>query len=86
MTCQVSCASPSVRFWVGPANWIKTGDTLTTLGIPFGNNFHEETFWLSKIKKAKKALANARYIKQMNLSGRSKLVNANYYGTLRYYL
>ena len=70
----------------GPANWIKTGDTLTTLGTPFGNNFYEETFWLSKIKKAKKALANARFIKQMNLSGRSKLVNANYYGTLRYYL
>ena len=70
----------------GPDCWVKDGDYLTTLGVPFGNNLNEELFWLSKIKKAKKALANARFINQLNLSGRSKLVNANYYGTLRYYL
>ena len=70
----------------GPDCWTKDGDSLTTLGVPFGNNLNEELFCLSKIKKANKALANARFIKQLNLSGRSKLVNANYYGTLRYYL
>ena len=30
----------------GPDCWVKDGDYLTTLGVPFGNNLNEELFWL----------------------------------------
>ena len=65
---------------------IPPGSWATHLGIPIGNNLNQVDFLRTVYQRAKSSLARARGVPQMSLSGRHKILNANYYGTLRYYL
>eukprot|EP00965_Chrysotila_dentata_P196949 6177908-Pleurochrysis_carterae.AAC.1 len=67
-------------------NWIEQNNTLISLGIPIGNTPNMNAFLKAKYKGAKTALARAHAISSISLIGRTRILNANYYGKLRYYM
>eukprot|EP00965_Chrysotila_dentata_P083232 2746207-Pleurochrysis_carterae.AAC.1 len=67
-------------------NWVERNNTLISLGIPIGNTPNMNTFLKAKYKGAKSALAKAHSIASISLIGRTRILNANYYGKLRYYM
>eukprot|EP00965_Chrysotila_dentata_P104724 3459002-Pleurochrysis_carterae.AAC.1 len=66
-------------------NWVERNNTLISLGIPIGNTTNMNAFLKAKYKGAKTALAKAHSIASISLIGRTRILNANYYGKLRYY-
>ena len=75
---------PHTQTYSNPG-WTTLHHWLISLGIPIGNCFPERSFLIAKYKKQKKVLMSAS---ASNISpiGKHKLVNANFYGMLRYYL
>eukprot|EP00965_Chrysotila_dentata_P017139 569119-Pleurochrysis_carterae.AAC.1 len=69
-----------------PRGWIPWGNTVISLGIPHGNNTNFNEFLKNKYAVAKAKLAKARSIQLMTIVGRQKILNANFYGSLRYYM
>eukprot|EP00965_Chrysotila_dentata_P081160 2679090-Pleurochrysis_carterae.AAC.3 len=67
-------------------NWVERNNTLISLGIPIGNTPNMNAFLKAKYKGAKTALAKTYSIASVSLIGRLRILNANYYGKLRYYM
>ena len=66
--------------------WTEPGDFLISLGIPIGNSFDVFSFLKGKYTKAKQILISTAFVADKGLVGKSRLLNANYYGKLRYYM
>eukprot|EP00965_Chrysotila_dentata_P238088 6202284-Pleurochrysis_carterae.AAC.2 len=67
-------------------NWVERNSTLILLGIPIGNTANINTFLKAKCKGAKMALTRAHSIASISLIGRTRILNANYYGKVRHYM
>ena len=66
--------------------WKKPGEYVISLGAPIGNDCGAfSTFHEKKVLEAKGVLVSARFIESISISGRSKLLNGNYYGKQRYW-
>ena len=66
--------------------WTEPGEYLISLGIPIGNNFDVFAFLKGKYTQAKDKLISATFTSYKSIVGRSRLLNANFYGKLRYYM
>ena len=64
--------------------WVKDGDHLIYLGVPYGNNMSEENFYWSLYNEAKKIMTQAK-IGSMSIVGRHTILNASVYGKFRYW-
>eukprot|EP00965_Chrysotila_dentata_P044508 1479799-Pleurochrysis_carterae.AAC.1 len=62
--------------------WIEKGDTLISLGIPIGNIRNMNQFLKEIYKGAKNTLIKAQGIASLSLVGRTRILNANFYGKL----
>ena len=66
--------------------WVEKGEYLISLGVPLGNDF-DSSFFLSGVYRAAKAkLSSVSLVSRVGLIGKQRLLNANFYGKLRYYL
>eukprot|EP00965_Chrysotila_dentata_P048098 1595470-Pleurochrysis_carterae.AAC.1 len=66
--------------------WIEKNETLISLGIPIGNTTNMHSFLKDKYKGAKLAISKACGLSSMSIIGRARILNANFYGKLRYYM
>ena len=67
--------------------WVKRGEWIRTLGIPIGEEFDEEDFWLQRYYKGKKLLATWRIRVARNLTvfGRAEIAGALIFSRYRFY-
>jgi hypothetical protein len=70
----------------GPTKWVKTGETAKSLGYPIGNNVSHEAFWNKKQEAIQKLANKWKAMKRSTIFGRNLLVQACYFGRLRYWL
>ena len=66
--------------------WTEPGEYLISLGIPLGNGFDAFTFLKGKYTQAKNKLISTAFISDKGITGKNRLLNANFYGKLRYYM
>ena len=69
-----------------PTNWIKDGEWAKSLGYPIGNNLNPETFWNKKMAEIEKMASRWISLKRSTYFGRNLIVQAMYFGKLRYWL
>ena len=67
-------------------NWVKPGEYVRILGIPFWESYNIELFYEKLYSKAKGLLAAWKNVPSLGLVGRSMLVNSMLYGRFRYYI
>ena len=65
--------------------WTNNGDTIRALGVPMGNNFDEEHWWLNRYRTVKQRIAAWKSTANISLAGRNLLLQAIFYGSLRYW-
>jgi len=66
--------------------WVKPGDYVRILGIPFWEEYDVENFWIEKYDKMKLQVAAWRHHKHLTLVGANLITNAMVYGRFRYYI
>ena len=66
--------------------WVEMGEYLISLGYPLGNDFDTSTFLYGRYRAAKAKLASVALVSRIGIVGRHRILNANYYGMMRYYL
>ena len=72
---------------VSGEKWLKNGDVIVGLGIPFSNSKQGIDKWLlGKYKKVKTMIVGWNPLAGASLSARNNLVQTKLYGSLRYYL
>ena len=57
-----------------------------SLGVPIGNNLNADKFWLRKLDAVRDKAKRWGGLYRASLSGRNLVVQAMYYGSLRYWL
>ena len=67
------------------AAWCEEGKFIKSLGIPIGNNFDPQDFWLAKYQKAKALISKWRGLYKETMVGRVMLGNAMFYSRFRYW-
>eukprot|EP00965_Chrysotila_dentata_P038473 1278411-Pleurochrysis_carterae.AAC.4 len=78
-----------INFTTGAAltpGWIEKNELLISLGISIGNASNMNSFLKDKYKGAKLTISKACGIASMSIIGRARILNANFYGKLRYYM
>lgn len=65
--------------------WCADGSSITSLGVPFGYVFDEESFWERKITAATRMAAGWARLRSRSLHGRAMLVNAKILSRFRYW-
>ena len=75
---------PTETFTEG-INWVKPGDWITILGVPFGENLNLDRFYEEKYAKCKLLLSHWHAVKGLTSFGRAMIVNALIYSRFRYW-
>ena len=65
--------------------WVLPGHYTISLGVPIGNDFNDVEFMDTRYGKAKEALCRASTT-GMSRNGKHRLLNADFYGRMRYWL
>jgi hypothetical protein len=66
--------------------WAADGDPIRALGIPMGNHLDLTAWWHTKYREIKQRIAAWRSIAHMSITGRSLLLQAVLYGSMRFWL
>ena len=71
-----------------PQEWkvCQEGNYIISLGVPIGNDFDEDEFWLSKYFKCKAKLARWKHLFTHSIRGRILISQASVYSRFRYWL
>ena len=67
--------------------WVRRGDWIRTLGVPIGEDFEEEDFWLQRYLKGKKLLATwgIRVARNLTVFGKAEIAGALVFSRYRFY-
>lgn len=65
--------------------WCPDGQSIISLGVPFGYDLDEEAFWETKLTQATKAAARWARLPFRSLHGRAMLVNSKVLSRFRYW-
>ena len=66
--------------------WVADGDSIRALGVPMGNALRLDAWWASKYREVKQRIAAWRSTRHMSITGRTLLLQAILYGSLRFWL
>ena len=66
-------------------NWVKPGEWITILGVPFGESPRLDDFFEEKYKKCKLLLSHWHAVKGLTTFGRALIVNSLIYSRFRYW-
>ena len=66
--------------------WAKEGEWCVSLGVPIGNELDEQRWWAAKINKVRKLTESWLQLPRTKYFGRNMLVQALYFGRLRYWV
>ena len=61
------------------------GSTVKALGVPMGNNFDIDAWWLKKYRAVKTRVSHWHGVARLSLTGRNILLQSILYGCLRYW-
>ena len=64
---------------------VKDGDSIRALGVPMGNAFDEEQWWLTRYKEVKRRVSKWNGLAKLSLTGRNMLLQSILYGSMRYW-
>ena len=68
--------------------WQPDGETIRSLGVPFGNKMEDEildNWWHTKVRQVKDRISAWKTLGPVSLDGRNMLVQAILYGSVRYW-
>ena len=65
--------------------WQPDGKSIRGLGVPFGNKIDENAWWESKLNDVRARIAAWKSMSHLSLTGRSLLVQAILYGSVRFW-
>ena len=65
--------------------WVKDGESIRALGVPMGNKLDLVAWWTQKYRQIKQRIAAWRSTAHMSITGRSLLLQAILYGSIRFW-
>ena len=66
--------------------WAREGHWCVSLGVPIGNDLNEEKWWSEKLRAVRKKAKQWMGLFRSSYFGRNLIVQAMYFGRLRYWL
>ena len=61
------------------------GDTIRALGVPMGNNFDIDEWWLERYREVKQRVSHWHGVSSLSLTGCNILLQSILYGSMRYW-
>ena len=65
--------------------WVADGESIRALGVPMGNNLDLLAWWTGKYRQVKQRIASWRSTAHMSITGRTLLLQAILYGSVRFW-